>query len=111
MRMSDFLGVPVRDDDGRHLGTVVDVRMRTPGPDTCTPLTIVGLLVSPHSGGSFLGYERRSMTRPAPIAQYLRWRHRRTFFAKWADVRRIGERAVVLRPGFIRYDPSLEGPS
>ncbi|MEE2034490.1 PRC-barrel domain containing protein [Rhodococcus chondri] len=101
MRLSDLLGIRAHDADGHRLGTVVDARFRvTDGPET---LTLEGVLVSPHSGGSFLGYERSTVTSPALIARYLRWRHRGAFLVLWRDVRRLDERRIELREGYTKY--------
>lgn len=101
MRLSELLGAQARDADGRRLGTVVDVRFAV--ADRSQALTLEGVLVSPHSGGSFLGYERRNVTSPALIARYLRWRHRGTFLVLWSDVRRVERRSVDLRDGYVKY--------
>lgn len=72
---------------------------------------LVGLLVSPRSAGSFLGYERTDVRSPWPIPQLVRRRHRGTFLVDWADVaevRTAGEPVVVrLVGGYERRSPAL----
>lgn len=71
---------------------------------------LVGLLVSPRSGGSFLGYERTEVRSPWPIPQLVRRRHRGTFLVGWtdvADVRTDAPATVRLAPGWTRRSPAL----
>jgi hypothetical protein len=70
----------------------VDVRLSISGDlqnDPSTP-RVVGLIVSPRTKSSFLGYERSSATAPTMLAALLRYRHRGTFLAGWEDVARWG---------------------
>ncbi|WP_108719478.1 hypothetical protein [Miniimonas sp. S16] len=69
---------------------------------------VVGLLVSPHTGGSFLGFERRGVRSPWVVAALVRWRHRGTFLVAWHDVERISPGLVHLVPGFEKLDPTLD---
>lgn len=85
------------------MGRVVDVRLVV-GTDR-PALTVQGVLVSPHTGGTFLGYERSRVRAPAPIARYLRWRHRGTFLLLWEDIARIDHGDVRARVDCVRYDP------
>lgn len=112
MRLSDLLDLPVT-LDGERLGYVVDVRLVLDGPLTgaLAAPRLHGLLVSPRTGTSFLGYERSEVTAPWPIARWLRWRHRGTFLVHWTDVEGTGPDGVRLRPGAPRYDADLHGPT
>jgi hypothetical protein len=99
----------VSDADDQPVGTIIDVRLALGGdldhdPD---PPTLFGLLVSPHSRSSYLGYERSDARRPKVLAALLRWRHRGTFLALWDDVQRIDTTSVLLRSNFTRYSPTL----
>ncbi|MFI2486036.1 PRC-barrel domain containing protein [Promicromonospora kroppenstedtii] len=136
MNVGDLLDARVLGPDGATLGVVVDVRFalevvdepdddarERDREDPETPLSahldrdavagarLVGLLVSPHSGGSFLGYERTEMRSPWPIAQLVRRRHRGTFLAGWSDVAevRTDSSPVIVRlvAGFERGSPAL----
>ena len=69
---------------------------------------VVGLLISPHTGGSFLGYERTGVRSPWPIAAIVRRRHRGTFLVAWEQVADIGDGEVHLAEGFERLDPGLD---
>lgn len=69
---------------------------------------VVGLLVSPHTGGSFLGFERRGVRSPWVVAAIVRWRHRGTFLVAWHDVERISPGLVHLVAGFEKLDPTLD---
>ncbi|MBT0994500.1 PRC-barrel domain containing protein [Cellulomonas sp. DKR-3] len=120
MILSDLLDAVVVDADGRRLGFVVDVRLVLDGPldGLLEAPRLHGLLVSPRTGTSFLGYERTDETAPALLAHWLRRRHRGTFLVLWPDVadadvvrpdevRTGAERVVRLRPGYDRWDPAL----
>jgi sporulation protein YlmC with PRC-barrel domain len=112
MILSDLLGSTVTDHDGGRLGKVVDARFAQGGshpplPGALAEARLEGFIVSPHSGTSFMGFERSRLTAPWPLAQLLRWRHRGAFLVAWEDVERIGQRRMVLRPGFRRHSPML----
>jgi hypothetical protein len=65
-------------DAGSHpVGTVIDVRLTIAGDldhDPATP-RLLGLIISPRTSSSFLGYERSTDTAPYVLARLLRWRH------------------------------------
>ena len=128
MIIGELLDARVLDRVGTKIGHVVDVRLalelRDEGaePDTGDdePLTvgvrrhdpvgqaeIVGLLVCPRAGTSFLGYERSRVRSPWLIASLVRRRLRGTFLVSWEHVEQIGEGTVTLAHGFDRLDPSL----
>lgn len=69
---------------------------------------VVGLLVSPRTGTSFLGFERTDVRSPWLIAALVRRLHRGTFLVAWEDVAEIGDDTVTLGDGFERRDPGLE---
>jgi hypothetical protein len=114
---SDLLDVQVLDDAGTPLGWVVDLRFVLDGPPDAflARPRLHGLVVSPRTRSSFLGFERSRVRRPWPVAQLLRWRHRGTFLVHWPDVARVPgpqddagrDAVVVLRPGCTRYDATL----
>lgn len=109
MILSDVLRSHVVDDEGRSVGIVIDARFVLDGVPR-GPLAdarLVGFIVSPRTGSSFLGYERHDDKRPAILATFLRWRHRGSFLVHWEDVARLDERRIVLRPGYRRISPTL----
>lgn len=108
MTLADLLDLTVRDSSGRHLGYVVDVRLVMDGAVRGTLPTprLYGLLVSPRTRTSFLGYERAGARGPWPVAAYLRWRHRGTFLVLWDDVAAVTA-DVTLRPGYRRLEPAV----
>ena len=109
MLLSKMLGRRVV-DAGRHpVGTVVDVRLTIAGDPEHNPPTprVLGLVISPRTRSSFLGYERSDADAPVMLAALLRWRHRGTFVAAWEDVARIESDLVRLRPAYTRYSPVL----
>jgi hypothetical protein len=135
--LGDLLDAAVLTADGEMVGHVVDVRLALEmldddvdepsqdrehiDPDE-QPLAgqvrrrdavggaeVVGLLVSPHTGSSFLGYERTGVRSPWPIAAIVRRRHRGTFLVAWEQVADVGAGEVRLADGFERLDPTL-GP-
>jgi hypothetical protein len=91
------------------LGTVVDVRLTVSGdPAKDPPMPrVLGLVISPRTGSSYLGYERSNAREPAMLAALARWRHRGTFLAAWEDVARLGRDTVKLRPNYKKYSPVL----
>jgi hypothetical protein len=111
MQLSEILGLPVRDAGSEPVGTVVDVRLTTSMRDEepTTP-TVLGLVISPRTQSSYLGYERSDVNRPRLLAAMLRWRHRGAFVASWADVARVDPQLVTLRAGYTRYSPVLRDP-
>ncbi|WP_022882460.1 PRC-barrel domain-containing protein [Gryllotalpicola ginsengisoli] len=112
MRLSELLGRDLREADGSFVGHVVDVRLVLDGPPAASGTAALadpvvhGLLVSPHTRESFLGYERTRVNRPAVIARFLQWRQRGTVLVLWRDVERVGD-DIVLRAGARRYSPEL----
>jgi len=109
MQLSELLGLPVCYSDGTPLGTLIDVRLRVTGAmdDRPEPPQVFGLIVSPHSKSSYLGYERRRVDQPWAIARLLRWRHRGTFLALWRDVDNVSGDRLTLRRGASKYSPVL----
>jgi len=112
MLLSELLGLRVVDAGSHPVGTVVDVRLTIAGdPDEDPPIPrLLGLVVSPRTRSSFLGYERSAADAPVMIAALLRWRHRGTFVAAWDDIARISSDLVKLRSDYTRYSPALRGP-
>jgi sporulation protein YlmC with PRC-barrel domain len=110
MILGDLLGTPVHDAHGTRLGRVADARFVVDGNpgQLMADARLLGLVVSPHSAASFLGYERRGLTQPWPLAGILRWRHRGSFLVMWADIARIDMDAVHLRKEFTAYRPDLD---
>jgi sporulation protein YlmC with PRC-barrel domain len=109
MQLSKLLGLQVIDAGSHRLGTVVDVRLAVAGDPAQDPPKprVVGLVISPRTKSSFLGYERTDATAPAMVASLLRWWHRGTFLAAWDDVARVGSDQVKLRSGYTRYSAAL----
>lgn len=107
MILSDLLGNPVFDDAGTRVGRVVDARFRLEGRTQPAKARMVGLIVSPRSASSFLGYERTAASRPVVIDWFLRWRHRGSFLVAWEDLARVSDTTVVLRRGYERQQPEL----
>jgi len=88
MQLSELLGCTVRDAGSHQVGTVVDVRLAVSGDLDYSPSapTIFGLVISPRTGSSYLGYERSEARRPMALSAWLRWRHRGAFLALWEDI-------------------------
>lgn len=107
MILSDLLGNPVHDASGCRVGRVVDARFRLAGRATPAKAQLVGLVVSPRSASSYLGYERTTTSRPVVIDRFLRWRHRGSFLVAWEDVQRVSDTTVRLRTGYERLDAAL----
>src|SRR5215218_4220842 len=92
MQLSKVLGLRVVDAGSHPVGTVVDVRLVVSGDPHDDPPTprVLGLIISPHTRSSYLGYERSGANAPLIVAALARWRHRGTFLAAWEDVARVG---------------------
>jgi hypothetical protein len=107
--LSELLGLRVVDAGSRRVGTVVDVRLTIAGDTEHDPPTprVLGVVISPRTRSSYLGYERADARGPAMLAALLRWRHRGTFLAAWEDVARVGPDVVRLRAAYTRYSPVL----
>jgi hypothetical protein len=110
MILGDLLGADVYDDGGTRLGRVADARFVVDGAprQLMAGARLLGLVVSPHSAASFLGYERTPLSQPWPLPQILRWRHRGSFLVLWEDIAMIGAEKVRLREGFTAYTPELD---
>lgn len=113
MILSDLLDAPVTDARGARIGYVIDARFVLDGPldGLLAVPRLHGLLVSPRTGTSFLGYERSGVRSPALLARWFAWRHRGTFLVHWADVASVEEGRVVLADGYQRWSPALPGPT
>ena len=107
MILSDLLGNTVYDASGAKVGRVIDARFELSGRSTPAKARLVGLIVSPRSASSFLGYERASASRPVVIDRFMRWRHRGSFFVAWDDLAKVTQTDVVLRARYDRQDPAL----
>lgn len=108
MQLSELLGMSVH-DGAQRIGTVIDVQLGLGPDERPAEPRVLGLLVSPRSRSSYLGYERSDARRPRFLAALLRWRHRGTFLADWNDVAVIDTTKVQLRTGYTRYSPVLRG--
>lgn len=108
MILSDLIGSEVRDASGAVLGRVVDARFKLEGSGTPSQARLVGIIVSPRSATSFLGYERNAVTRPVLVARLLRWLHRGSFLVLWGDIARVGTDLVELRPRYERMPSALD---
>jgi hypothetical protein len=109
VQLSELLSLEVFDAATQRVGTVVDVRLVVDGDldDSPSAPILFGLVISPRTRSSYLGYERSDTRRPALLSAVLRWRHRGAFVALWPDVERIDSESVTLRAGFSRYSPIL----
>jgi len=134
--LGDLLDARVLGPDGAGLGFLVDVRLAldtlpddgpsdgADDPDDAHPedralsasvrrrsrvgrARVVGILVSPRTGSSLLGYERTGVTAPWPVPQLVRRRHRETFLVPWDDVAAVGQGEVRLSAGYRQEDPAL----
>jgi hypothetical protein len=68
MILGDLLGTPVYASDGTRLGRLADARFVTDGShhQLMADAHLMGMVVSPHSASSFLGYEQTALTSPGP---------------------------------------------
>ncbi|WP_138419182.1 PRC-barrel domain containing protein [Sinomonas gamaensis] len=108
MILSDLLGSPVLDAAGERLGFAIDARFvldaapaeaRSPEIDA----RLYGLIVSPHTRSSYLGYDRNGVDAPALIGSFLAWRHRGSFLLLWEDVELLTPGRITARRGYRRF--------
>ena len=107
MFLSEVLRRPVVGPDG-PLGFVADCRVAvdgTPG-QLLADAQLVGLIVAPRNRQGFLGYERTSVSAPAPLAQWYERRQRGSFLVLWEDIESIDD-LVRVRPGYTRWSSAL----
>ncbi|MFK0002363.1 PRC-barrel domain-containing protein [Paenarthrobacter sp. NPDC090522] len=109
MILTDMLGTDVVDSAGKRLGEVSDLRFALDSAPSrlLSKARLVGIIVSPRTASSFLGFERQNLSQPWPLAQLLRWRHRGSFMVLWEDIAKVGADAVTLRPDFTPYESEL----
>ena len=112
MILSDLLGLRVFAADGEELGRVVDARFAVSGPEDHPLRTarMLGVIVSPRSNSSFMGYERTDVNSPALLARWFRHRGRGSFLLLWKDIASFDGGRMLVRPGAVLYSPSLEQP-
>lgn len=105
MILTDLLDSSVLDAEGEKLGFATDARFVLPQHPSDAPSEawLEGIIVSPRTRTSFLGYDRVDITSPALIARYLAWRHRGSFLVLWSDIERITTGRIELRAGYRRY--------
>jgi hypothetical protein len=108
MILSDLLGQPV--SCGPRIGYVNDVRFLLDEDDdhATGEARLYGLIVGPRARASYLGYERRGVRAPWPIAAFQRRRHRGTVLIRWSDVTSLTNDGIQLQPGYRRYAPQLD---
>lgn len=99
MRLSDLIGAEVVDADGARLGAVRDVRLVQDGPvqgPFGAGLRVAGLIVGPTAVASRLGYDRREMRGPWPVAALARHLSRHARHVEWEAVAEVRDRVVTL---------------
>jgi hypothetical protein len=94
---------------GDELGYVIDARfvLRGTVSGVLADAELVGLVVGPHDGAAFLGYERTDVQKPALLSRFFAWRQRGSFLVDWEDVEDIGD-TVQLRQGFTKWSSRLQ---
>ncbi|MGV0810266.1 hypothetical protein [Mycolicibacterium setense] len=109
MQLSNLLGLRVLDAGHHPVGNVIDVRLKLDGDSAEHPRSpeLTGLVISPRTRSSYLGYERTDLDAPWLIATTARWRHRGTFLAAWDDVAKVASDHITLRAGYGRHSPGL----
>jgi len=112
MILSDLLDLPVQDPTGRRLGFCIDARLVLDAPAGAGPLAgarLHGLVVSPRTRTSFMGYERSGVRRPWPLGALLERRHAGTFLVLWEDVVGVERERILVAGNAVRYDARLRG--
>jgi hypothetical protein len=108
MILSELLSKRVR-CGGDDLGFVIDARFVVRGAvsGALAEAELVGLVVGPHEGAAFLGYERTQVQKPALLSRYFAWRQRGSFLVDWDDVEDVGD-TVELRTGFTKWSSRID---
>jgi sporulation protein YlmC with PRC-barrel domain len=109
MILSEILGLPVLDPQGKKVGTIIDVRFVVDGRprQLLADARLYGFIVGRHARHSFMGYERSGTNSPAGIARFLRWRERGAFLVLWSDVKSVTATMVVLESDYQPYSPGI----
>ena len=108
MILSDLLGSEVYGPD--RVGYLTDVRFVLDEISADQPMPAArlhGLIVSPHTRSSTMGFERLDIHSPWPLAQFEHWLHRDSFLVLWSDIAAMEPGRVRLRTNFARYSPRL----
>lgn len=101
MRLSDLMGLEVRDENGASAGRITAVRFEQAPP--VAPATrrpswrLSGLVVR---GGGFayrLGYVQEEVRGPRLLAALIRRVTKKGRYVRWDQVGQIGDSAIVLR--------------
>lgn len=111
MILSDLLTATVS-HRGERIGYVTDVRLRMKedqDSNHCPAAVIHGLIVSPHTRSSSMGFERTGVRSPWPVAAWQRWTHRDSFLIPWSGVAEIQPHNITLRADVTRYSAMLPG--
>jgi hypothetical protein len=98
-------GARDREDTGAHDDAPLSDRTRR--RSAVGGARVVGILVSPRTASSFLGYERTDVRAPWPLPQLVRRRHRGTYLVRWEDVAAVDEHGVRLAAGYAEHAPAL----
>lgn len=101
MRVTDLLGSEVRDEHGRRVGRVHDVRMVREGP-RLQPVgqpayRVRGLIVGLGAVGRRLGYAGPSVTGPWLLKVVFGFLARRGRYIEWQRVQRVQDGVVTVR--------------
>jgi len=105
-RLSDVLGRPVVDGNGKRVGYVEDVTVAREGadvPNFGATFVVDRVVVGFRGTGRLLALERPSGTTPLLFKLFLRWMRRAEFEVDWADLEVPDSGAVRLRPGVTRH--------
>jgi sporulation protein YlmC with PRC-barrel domain len=97
MRLSDLLGTPVVDEQGRAFGHIQDVRLIQDGPlldGFGAALAIEGLVVGKRQFGERLGFHRSNMRGPLLVKRFFEWVHRDARYVPWERVASVGQDRV-----------------
>src|SRR3954454_3896728 len=102
MRLSELLGRPVIDADGRSLGDVKDVRLVQDGryvEGFGNALRVEGILAGKGGIGVRLGVARGAVKGPWPLTAVLRSLEHRARYVDWRDVAACDEAQIRLQTG------------
>ncbi len=99
MRLSQLLGRPVEDEDGRHLGVIHDVAARQTGPVTAgfdAAVTVTALIIGARGIRARLGLSPAHVQGPW-LVRILGRAGRSTDAIGWDDVVAVEDDRIVVR--------------
>lgn len=106
--LTDLLGAVVVEGEDR-IGHVIDARFVIDGSPgvLLSRARLLGVIVGPRPNVGFLGYERRDMRAPAPLAAVFRRRERGAHLVASEDLVEFADDRLRVREGHTHWSANL----